>query len=272
MISSRSDPTIEVYIISWTGQHSKAAHVETELARSGVSATVVWSDKNEALQAPSPSWIRVPNSYFFAAKFNHIIRRFRGDVLLMITADGLADNWGAVAGRCRDVFRQYPNLGVWSPLTNYSSWQPKAFSLGNIRGTRLHLMFQTDSIVWAMSAEVVQRMREADYDANTLGWGIDTMACMFCHANDHMVVLDPEIRITHPIGTEYSTVLADQQLREFLKQLSSKEQSTLDALKKRTSLKSAKNSDHARGLSRNAPCPCGSGKKFKQCCLQTATR
>src|SRR5438105_3428556 len=105
---------LDIFIISWTGQHANARAIEESLSREFRNITVVYSDQDEQLVA-SAHWIRVPNSYFFAGKFELIIRRFKGRVLLMITADVQCPDWPAAAHACRTAFDRHTNLGVWAP-------------------------------------------------------------------------------------------------------------------------------------------------------------
>lgn len=251
----------QVCIVSWTGKHDAALAIESQLVGRWPDTTVIWSDRDDSHVRPS-HWLRVPDADFFGAKFARMLGRFDADMLFLITADTRCPDWSVVVETCEEDFARMPALGVWSPVVNFSPWQLGLVSLGKVPGTRLHKVVQTDSIVWGMSRRVVDRLRRLDYAQNNLGWGIDTAACMFCHANSLLPVMDPQVDITHPRGTAYDAELADRQFQRFLQQLSPDEMRIAVEMRKR--IDAAPKTPPKPG--RNDPCPCGSGRKFKQCC------
>jgi hypothetical protein len=150
---------------------------------------------------------------------------------------------------------------------DFSSWTEAEFGLASLPGSPLRLMLQTDSIVWALAPAVLARMRQLDYAGNNLGWGIDTAACLFSHANGMPVVLDPRQQVFHPRGTAYDRSEATRQYRQFTAQLRPAEQAVharLHALLPKRAPRPAKVAAGSAG--HNQPCPCGSGRKHKQCC------
>jgi len=82
---------------------------------------------------------------------------------------------------------------------------------------------QTDGIVWAMSERVIDRMRQADYSGNRLGWGIDGMAIAFAYANNMLVLRDTALLVDHPRGQGYGQEEATEQLMWFLNQMTPQE-------------------------------------------------
>lgn len=252
--------TCEVWIVSWTGQHDNAARIQSELAAVGARTHVIWSDRNEQ-ERNAPGWLQVPNAHFLGAKFDTMLRRHQADVMLMITADARHRAWGEVYARCVDVFARHPTLGVWSPAIDFSPWPLDMVRMATMPGTSLHKVVQTDSIVWALSRPVLDRLRALDYAGNNLGWGIDTVACTFCHATGLLAAIDTEIHVTHPRGTAYDTELADRQFQTFLAQMTIDERHVLKEVQTRLQRVRAP----ARP-GRNSPCPCGSGRKYKHCC------
>ena len=216
--SGQTNPEVHVFIVSWTGQHSNAAVIEQALTDAGYGAVVIYSDRDDNV-VPNQSWIRVPDIFFFGQKFESIIHRFDGQILLIIAADAVSHDWGRLVRECALAYREHPNLGIWSPSIDYSTWT-LWHSMGVIKGSSLHKILQTDSIVWAMSKRVVERMKTLDYRSNIYGWGIDTAASMFCHAIDLLVTMDADLSVLHPKGSGYSQDVARDVGFKFCEQMS----------------------------------------------------
>lgn len=251
----------EVWIVSWTGQHDNAAHIQAELDAVGASTRVIWSDRNEGLQRSGAGWLQVPNAKFLGSKFETILSHLDSDVLLMITADARHRRWASLYAQCIDAFARYPHLGIWSPIVDFSPWRIDMVKVANLPGTSLVKVVQTDSIVWALSRPVIDRLRGLDYSGNNLGWGIDALASAYCHANGLLVAMDTSVHVDHPKGTAYNTELADRQFKTFLAQLTGAERRVLQELQSRIRMDRV-----AAPPGRNDPCLCGSGRKYKQCC------
>ena len=254
---------LDIFIISWTGQHANARAIEESLSSEFRNITVIYSDQNEQLVV-NEHWVRVPNSYFFAGKFELIIRRYKGRILLMITAVVQCSDWPAAAHACRTAFDRHANLGVWAPNIENTEWTIK-YSTGKLDGTSLHKVIQTDSIVWALATPVVDRMKKFDYSQTVYGWGIESAAGMFCNANGFLVVIDESIPVHHPKGRGYHEGAAKQEMRVFLRQLSPSEVLVRQKFFADLNLKKFSAQNQQSQIRRNAPCFCGSGKRFKHC-------
>ena len=214
---------VEPYIISWTGQHDNAAAIARALAGTVDHVAVIYSDRDGKKVSGPGSWVQVPDNWFYGRKFKAIADRFQGDILLQITADVTCNDW---PGLIRCMTRRFleMNVGVWSPHISFAGNSLRKVSIGSICEPTLHLVTTTDSIVWAMSADVVGRMRRLDYDCNNIGWGIDIAAAMHSHATSKLVLMDAGVQVQHPPGRGYQRKLARRQCRVFLGQLSAREQ------------------------------------------------
>ena len=167
--------------------------------------------------------MQVPDDWFYGRKFEAILDRFTGSVLLQIAADVSCRNWPGLVRRMTDQFRRM-DVGVWSPLIPVSGNSLKKVSIGPVHDGSPHLVTATDSIVWAMRADVAERMRHLDYLCNNFGWGIDLAAALHSHATGKLVLMDTGIEVQHPPDRGYNTKLAQEQCRAFLRQLPLREQ------------------------------------------------
>jgi hypothetical protein len=263
--------TIDAYIFSWTGYHTKAATIAKALLEKVNRVTVVYSDREDDVSTGQGRWIRVPNEHFGGKKFERCLAEFNGDIMLLITADAQRDNWASLVDSCEQAFTRNGAIGVWSPSVKYSPWHLNRTSLSIIEGTSLHLVTRTDSIVWALSKDTVGRLSQLDYSRNNIGWGIDTIACAYCHAKRRLVTVDDKVTVFHPLAKGYDHLDAFRQQAAFLNQMTAEEERQYniaqDYMNKRRADAGpfAGNSFLQSVITRNEPCPCGSGKRFKMC-------
>jgi len=263
--------TIDAYIFSWTGYHTKAATIAKALLEKVNRVTIVYSDREDEVSTGEGRWIRVPDEHFGGKKFERCLAEFHGDIMLLITADAQRDNWSSLVDACDEAFTRNGAIGVWSPSVKYSPWHLKRTSLSVIEGTSLHLVARTDSIVWAISKDTVGRLSQLDYSCNNIGWGIDTIACAYCHAKGRLVTVDEKVTVFHPHARGYENMDAFRQYAAFLSQMTAEEERQYNLAEDYMNKRSA-DADHLAVnsilhsvIARNEPCPCGSGKRFKRC-------
>ena len=223
---TRASPRLDVVIISWQGRHDNAAHIARSLRASpDLRVVVIYSNALESVETGAGEWIRVPNAHFFGWKFRRALDCARADspAMVIIQADACADDWPALLARCVERFKAIPNLGLWTPHVAYTPWIPKRVDIAPVAGTDLMHVARTDGIVLALARPVLERLRQLDYDANNLGWGIDCVAIAFSFANGLMVVRDDGGRVHHPRSRGYDQRLALVQWRQFLLQMTEAE-------------------------------------------------
>ena len=253
-----------VFIISWTGQHPAAERMAAAFARLA-RCSVIWSDADPARRQP-PGWTRLPDSTFFAGKWQCLLEMAGDAHVLMLTADADCADWPGLLARCQAAFAATPELGVWTPLVDWSSWRLEDYALDEDQGQPLRRVFQTDPIAWALHPAILRRMRAFDHAGNVYGYGIDTAACMAAHASGRLVALDRSVTVRHPRGTGYDEEAARRQGMAFLEQLSAAERTARDTLwAEAQRRRNAVRSGALFGPGRNSPCPCGSGRKYKHC-------
>jgi hypothetical protein len=219
-------PRLDVVVISWQGQHENAAHVARVLSAStSLRVVVIYSNAAETPEYGAGEWIQVPNAHFFGWKFRRALDCVQGDSrgLVIIQADARAADWMALLSRCVERVDNMPNLGLWTPHVAYTPWLPKRVDIGPVAGTDLMHVARTDGIVLAMARPVVERLRQLDYDANNLGWGIDCIAIAYCFTHGLLVVRDDGGHVHHPRSRGYDQRVALVQWRQFLQQMTESE-------------------------------------------------
>lgn len=214
---------VHVNILAWTGFEEKAKIIEKALIDHADSVSVIYSVPEGGPEVPH-HWVRVDYDCFFGCKFQKAITLHPGGVMLQIQADAHSDNWPELLGRCRQAFTDYPELGVWGPQVDYSMWSLDRVYIDSFEPENsLVSVRQTDGIVWALSEPVIERMRQADYSGNRLGWGIDSLAIAFAFSHNMLVLRDTSLQVHHPKGAGYGADEAAKQLEWFLKQFSAQE-------------------------------------------------
>ena len=253
----RSRLSLQVFVISWSGQHENAALIE-RCCWPDFPVSVIYSDRDDTI-VPNAKWIRVTDDCFFGYKFSRALAEFDGDVICLITADARCRDWLGLLKTCQRTFKQYEELGVWSPDVDFSPYNHHWNVLAQAAGTNFIKVVQTDSIVWAFSHAVADRLRSLELRLNNFGWGIDTVASAHCHAMAKLVLVDKSIKVFHPKGTAYSQDEARRQCVEFLRQMSEAELVAWQKTQKVT-----EHHLYPR-VRRNERCLCKSGLRYKHC-------
>ena len=215
--------TLHVNILAWVGHEEKARAIEQAVTPHADQVSVVYSVPDNPPHIPD-TWTTVDYECFFGCKFKAALDLHESGVMLQIQADAHSDDWGQLISRCRKAFDTHPDLGVWGPDVDYTMFTTdKVFISDFDPDNSLVSVRQTDGIVWALSEKVIDRMRDADYSGNRLGWGIDSMAIAFAYANNMLVLRDTSLLVQHPRGKGYGADEAKQQLDWFLQQMSPQE-------------------------------------------------
>ena len=166
----RQAMTVDVFIISWTGQHDNARSIAQSIGSLVDRVTVIYSDRDDLKRSGSGDWVQVPDDWFYGRKFKAILDRSKGSILLQITADVSCQNWPELVRRMTQQFGEM-DVGVWSPLISFSGNGLKKVSIGPVHDGTTHLVTATDSIVWAMRADVAEHMRRSTTFATTSAGG-----------------------------------------------------------------------------------------------------
>jgi hypothetical protein len=170
---------------------------------------------------PELDVVLLDNSAYFGRQFEKTVEVFDGDVLLQIAADTTTESWPDMAARCAACYRSTPNLAVWSPDIDGTTWPNSRVFLYQTSDPNLIGIVQTDCIVWAMSREIVEFLKPLDYGRTPLGWGIDWAAIAHAYSNNQRVLRDLSVKVHHRIGgSGYDRTEADRQKNHFLSALS----------------------------------------------------
>lgn len=231
-------PTTDVVVISWHGFGDRARHIAQQLnGLPGVRLRVIYSNATETPERGAGSWLQVPNEHYFGAKFSAALPDFDDDVLMIVQADALCEDWRGMVQRCQLRFAQRPRLGLWAPRIAYTPWLPKRVDIRLLPGENMTEVAHTDAIVLAMSREVVQRLRDLDYRENNIGWGIDWIAICHCYTRGLAVLREDELAIAHPPSRGYDSRQATAQWLAFMQQMTEAEQAMFEILKRYTAEK-----------------------------------
>lgn len=215
---------MKIVIISWSGQHDKARKIYDDLSSASDGCQIIYSEPGEKkCFEPEYDSIRRPDSSFWGDKFKTAVNACQDDTLLIVHADCQCRDWQALLNKCTHAFNHVPGLAVWAPLILGTPYPLRRTLLGNVEGTSLKKVAQTDGLVVALRRDVVKRMLDADYSQNVYGWGIDWMFVSFAQSAGNYAAVDTSIIVKHSVGRRYSDEEAISQMKEFLKQLTSAE-------------------------------------------------
>ena len=218
---------VHAVIIGWEDKNDRARAIAALLEPVVSKLTVVYSNAAETDLTGPGDWLRVPNADFFGRKFYRAIEAFDGDIFLLVHADTDYADWPALVRRCTHCFTALPQLGVWSPDFTYTPYPTIDVALLPLPLEGLVTVAQTDGIVFALSAPVVDRMAQLEEKGNNLGWGIDRAAAACARTTGRLVVRDQTLLVRHDISRGYMGEAAGEQMWAYLAQLTLAERDML---------------------------------------------
>ncbi|MWB97274.1 hypothetical protein [Agromyces seonyuensis] len=210
-----SDHRLVAYIICWTGWEERSRDLAAALVEHVGRLVVVYSNRAGTIEDGAGHWMQVPDDYFYGRKFESSLLDFDGDIMLHVQADAVTEDWGALVARCRERFATRPDLAIWSPEVDYTPLPVWLTSLADL-GDDLRLVTSTDSVVWALSAEICDWLRPLDLALDHYGWGIDIGVAIHAHALAREVVIDHSVFVDHPKSRAYDSENAYRLELEFL--------------------------------------------------------
>lgn len=210
-------PSLQIFIISWACQHDNALLIANKLAGDGWSVNIIYSDPNPAL-ALKGNWISTkrPNDLFWADKFKGCLENFNADLMLVIHADTLCDDWSLMVKKCFETMHTDLTIGVWAPLIDNTPFHANNTTVGKIAGTSLHIVCQTDGIIFCLRSSIVDRMRYVDYSKNIYGFGIDYIFITNAYSSGKLAVIDTSVVINHSFKRGYDSSIAISTMTKFL--------------------------------------------------------
>lgn len=211
--------TLNVFIISWAGQHQSASEIALCFLRRNIDATIVFSDPNPNLQFTGGlRTIRRPDNLMWADKLSVCLNACRADLMLVIHADCHSDDYVRLVDQCVAAFSTYDHLSVWSANVDGTYWNLSRTQIANIANSNLTTVSTIDFLVFALDRLAITRLKAADLTGNAIGWGMDLLACSWAHKQNRLVCVDRSTNVKHRIGSGYNVEEARGMSDTFIKQ------------------------------------------------------
>lgn len=216
--------TIHAFVISWAGKHASSIGIAEAIKNHVSRTTIIYSDPDSELSLPATcETVRVSNDWFWGGKFKASLDVCESDLMLVIQGDVSCHDWGAATARVRQAFELNENIGVYAPVVDYSYFDLSRTLISKMGGSGLSVVALVDGIVFAISRPVADRLKQLKYDDNKYGWGILWAAVAYTYAHGLIAVLDENVTVSHPRSRGYDSAAANQQMIQFLQQLSLEE-------------------------------------------------
>lgn len=228
-MKSEIKKTCNVYIISWGNFHGQALEIARSLIGINGKVTIVYSDSDPGFlfsAIDGISLIKRPEQEYFGLKFKACINDCDADLMMIIHADTNSPDWRKVYNRCYESMLKNNVIGIWTPYIEWNARRPAITNISRIGKTSFFLSAWTDTTVFCIRKETIQRMKELDYSVSNYGWGITPMLVAHVCTLSLVPVVDYSLKVTHPSKLTqrgYSSDLAESQKKQFLKQLSAQE-------------------------------------------------
>jgi len=224
-------PRIHAVIISWEGYGPAARSIAEHVAPSVENLSVIYSNRAETPETGPGDWRSVRNSAFFGAKFRTALDVYQGGILLLFHADTSFSDWPALVDRCRSVFRNHPDLGIWSPDFTHTPFPNSFVRIGDGPEPGLISVGYPDGIIVALREDVVRRLQELDYSKNNLGWGIIWAGVAYSFTHNLLVCRETNLVVEHALGRGYDSEEATGQRELFLSQLTIQERNQVELIR-----------------------------------------
>lgn len=223
--------SLHVFIISWHGQHENAIFITQQIS-SFVTTTIVYSDPNQNLELASDiESIRRPNNLYWGDKFKTCLDACKKEHLMIIHADCKCNDWLRLIDAFIYSSNKFKNLGIWSPLIDWSGFAFDVSKIARLNPPNLNLVALADGMIFSINRSIIERMRKIDYKHNIYGWGISTYCAAYAHLQQYPVVTDTSIKVYHPKSSGYDRLTAGKLAVNFSKQFSLAERSQVALLK-----------------------------------------
>ncbi len=222
---------IHVFVISWVSKHASSIGIAEAIKNHVSRTTIIYSDPDSELSMPtSCETVRVSNDWFWGRKFKASLDLCESDLMLVIQGDVSCQDWGAATARVRQAFELNENIGVYAPLVDYSYFDLSRTLIAKMGDSGLSVVALVDGIVFAISRPVAFRLKQLKYEDNKYGWGILWAAVAYAYSHRLIAVLDEGVTVAHPKSRGYDSTSANQQMIQFLQQLSLEERIQLTFL------------------------------------------
>ncbi len=215
---------LAVFIISWAGRHEDAVLIAKSVLKAADDVSLVYSDPDPALVLDAPCrLIKRPNELFWEDKLKACLDACGDKPMLVIHADCKCEDWALLIESYYKASARLTDLGVWAPRIHGTPFDLRFSRISKIKNSNLNIAALTDAIVFALSTEVVARMRQVRYGDNPMGWGTAGLFCAAAHVMDKLVVIDEAIDVHHPQGTGYDTDAAVAGMQNFMREFTNRE-------------------------------------------------
>lgn len=219
-----------VAVIAWQGYEESAEKIKNEVAPLVDQVIVVYSNPENKVYRDTEGWHLTSNKGFFGAKFSHALGLCEFDTLLLVHADTKTNDWKKLTEFFIDDSLQFPRMGLWIPLINYTFFNPDRVTIHSIG--KYTLVSATDSIILGIAPPILKRLSSLDFSDNNLGWGLDWIASAYALNSGLCLVRNDKVEVFHPRGSGYSNELARTQMARFLKQATEAERRTITRVKR----------------------------------------
>lgn len=202
---------IQPFIFNWNRQFEKSCAIEDSLKKIFDKVTVINSDDNNTREG----WIDIGDESYFSDQFRKALELFDGDVLLHIQGDVSYDKWEELIEDAKK-YLEYYDAGIYAPNIDYTWYSAENADIVSLESEHpnIKMVASTDETVWFVRKELIQEMldRKIDFSKNTMGWGWDLVLAAISFVNGRPVIRDYNHTINHPMGTNYNTEKAAQEM------------------------------------------------------------
>lgn len=205
-------------IFTWNDYDEKALNLQQEILSITGQCQVISS--HESTKVPYSDWIYIGEESYYTKQWNVALQLFKNNrsynTLVQIQADASCEDWKYFY-ECLETSYNRFKWGVYSPYVDWSGHYPPTDFIEHSCGYRS--IKRTDCTVWAIHETILLQGIDKFDESNIYGWGIDKYYNDLSIKSNREIILDYNICISHPKGSNYDHDAAKEQSEIFTKEI-----------------------------------------------------
>jgi len=204
---------IQYFVFNYAHFH-EAKDLLNRFLNEGLDAYLLSNEAPNDPEYEETDRVKKFSNIFYTGQWNEALKLFNADILFITNADVTINSIPELVSKMTNFYEKYKS-DLYAPNHYWTSWTFDPNLLEDLE-PNLKLVPMTDSTIWSISADIVQKVGQIDLDINKLGWGIEILAAWYCKQLGKYVVRDYSVKYKHPRSTKYNRHEADKQFRKMI--------------------------------------------------------
>lgn len=191
-------------IFTWNNYDDYAYNLQQRIITITGQCAVISSHDTPARRRKD--WYYIGEEAYYTEQWNFALNLFKEqksyNTLVQIQADSSCIDWKFLYSQIETSYKRF-KWGIYSPYVDWSGHYPPVEFIEHPDGYRS--IKRTDCTVWAINELLLlQGVDKFDEKVNKYGWGIDYYYNQISLKSNREIILDYNITVNHPKGSNYN--------------------------------------------------------------------